>query len=176
MHLNLSSKSSGEVTALRELFEQYLKCAFWSEEQLLPFYDRIRSRIASRDVLMALEKHSAHTTLQYQRLLEIFKSIGIKPGAQRFEALAHHTHRLENVLAQIPRGPVQDAALIAELQQIIHCEIACYGTLRSFAISLKEERVVWLLEESLDEEKSFDMSLSAIAQAYVNDEAANCEF
>ncbi|HRN99589.1 MAG TPA: DUF892 family protein, partial [Flavobacterium sp.] len=81
MHLNLSSKSSGEVTALRELFEQYLKCAFWSEEQLLPFYDCIRSRIASRDVLMALEKHSAHTTLQYQRLLEIFKSIGIKPGA-----------------------------------------------------------------------------------------------
>jgi ferritin-like metal-binding protein YciE len=176
MHLNLSPKSAGEVTALRELFEHYLKCAYWTEEHLMPFYGRISERIGSRDVLAAVEKHSGSTTLQYQRLQDIFKSIGLKPSSHRFEALAHHTQRLETVLAQIPAGPVQDAAIIAELQQIIHCEIACYGTLRSFAIALKEERVVWLLEENLNDEKAFDTSLSTIAQAYVNDEAANLEF
>lgn len=149
MYLNLSSNSPAKVTALRELFEQYLKGAFWSEEDLTSFYNRIRNRIASRDVLLALEKHWAHTTQQYQRLLGILKSIGIKPVAQRFEAL-YHNHHLESILAQIRRGPVQDAARTAELQQIIYCEIACYGTLLPFAISLKKEHIAWLLKENLD--------------------------
>lgn len=176
MHLNLHPKLTEEVTALRPLFEDYLKCALWCEEHLMPFYDQIMDGISSGDVRESLEEHSGHTTQQFRRLLEVFDSIGIKPEGRKFEALDKHMKNLETILLQIASGPVRDAAIIAELQQIIHCEIACYGTLRSFAITLKEERVVWLLEENLEEEKAFDAKLTQIARAYVNDEAANTEF
>jgi len=48
--------------------------------------------------------------------------------------------------------------------------------LKSFAFTLKEEDVVGMLEQSLQEEKDLDMKLSVIAEAYINDEAANKEF
>lgn len=175
MYLNPYPQLS-QQTALRPLFEDYLRCALWSEERLMPFYQRIAEQSGSKGLIDLVQDHASATTQQFRRLLEIFESIGLKAEERPFEALEKHMSRLEKIAGEIPSGPVRDAAMIAQLQQIIHSEIACYGTLRSFAIALKEERVVWLLEESLDEEKLFDSKLSFLALAHVNDEAANSEF
>lgn len=175
MYLNLHPQST-QQTSLRPLFEDYLRSALWSEERLMPFYQRMAEQLGSKGLIDLVQDHLGATTQQFRRLLEIFESIGLKAESRRFDVVEKHLKRLENLLQQIESGPVRDAAVIAELQQIIHCEIAVYGTLRSFAISLKEERVVWLLEESLGEEKSFDSKLSFLALAHVNDEAANSEY
>lgn len=73
------------------------------------------------------------------------------------------------------RGVVRDAGIIAVLQKIKHYEIACYGTMRAYAIALREEQAVTLLEETLEEEKDVDLQLSNIAESHINIEAADRE-
>jgi ferritin-like metal-binding protein YciE len=47
--------------------------------------------------------------------------------------------------------------------------------MRAYAIALREEDVVILLEETLNEEKNTDTELSAIAESHINTEAADKE-
>jgi ferritin-like metal-binding protein YciE len=64
-----------------------------------------------------------------------------------------------------------DAALIARAQAIEHFEIACYGTLQSWAAQLGYDQAVPLLEESLEEEEDFDETLTEMAEAKSNKDA-----
>ena len=47
--------------------------------------------------------------------------------------------------------------------------------MRAFAIALREEDAVTLLESTLQEEKDADLSLSHIAESHINIEAADKE-
>jgi len=64
-----------------------------------------------------------------------------------------------------------DAALIARAQVIEHFEIACYGTLISWAAQLGYDQAVALLEESLEEEENLDETLTEMAEGKSNLEA-----
>ncbi len=176
MQLNIKTPgTSEEVTALRPLFEDYLKCTYWSERALAPAFERVLNFISSKDIVRMLTIHAVNTRSHSDRLEKIFESIGIPAAEKRFDAIESLIGEIEIAIGQTEMGSVRDAALIAIIQMIIHCEIASYGTLRSFAISLKEEDVVTLLENNLQDEKELDLKLSVIAEAYINDEAANKE-
>jgi ferritin-like metal-binding protein YciE len=68
-----------------------------------------------------------------------------------------------------------DAALIARAQVIEHFEIACYGTLISWAEQLGYDQAVALLEESLAEEEDLDETLTEMAEGKSNLEAEKDE-
>lgn len=164
-----------EVTALRKLFEDYLKGIYWSENALAPMFLDLINHVSSKDISRLLAEHTANTRIHSDRIEKIFESIGIPVEEKKFQAMESLIHEAENILEVTSSGSVRDAAIIALVQHIIHCEIASYGTLKSFAITLKEENVVSLLEKNLDEEKELDIKLSLVAEAYINDEAANKE-
>jgi len=65
---------------------------------------------------------------------------------------------------------VMDAALIAAAQKVEHYEIATYGCLRTWAELLGKDEAIDLLEETLNEEKDVDESLTDIA-TNINQEA-----
>ncbi len=165
-----------EVTALRTLFEDYLKCVYWSEQTLGYAFSGLMEHISSKDISMMLTAHRMSTGIHADRIEKIFESIGIPIEMKKFEAMESLIHEIDVIIDQTTSGAVRDAAIIALLQHIIHCEIASYGTLKSFAVTLKEENVVSLLAKSLEEEKEFDQKLSLVAEAYINDEAANKEY
>lgn len=168
--------SVDEITALRPLFEDYLKCVYWSEKSLAAVFSDVLQYISSRETVKMLTVHLANTDTHVRRIEKIFESIGIQPEEKKFDAIESLIGEIDIAAGQINMGAVRDAAIIAWIQHIIHCEIATYGTLKSFAITLKEEDVVTMLEKNLQEEKEFDLQLSIIAEAYINDEAANNEF
>jgi ferritin-like metal-binding protein YciE len=58
---------------------------------------------------------------------------------------------------------VRDAGIIAAAQKVEHYEIAAYGTVRTFAEILGEERDADLLEQTLEEEKHADSVLTSIS-------------
>lgn len=177
MQSNIKTTDSvEEITALRPLFEDYLKGAYWSERALTPVFSDIVEYISSRETVKMLTEHTFNTQIHADRLDIIFESIGIQPEEKKFDAIDSLINELDIVVDQISSGAVRDAAIIALIQHIIHCEIASYGTLKAFALTLKEEEVVTLLEKNLQDEKEFDLKLSVIAEAYINDEAANKEF
>ena len=176
MHLNIkTSGTDEEVTALRTLFENSIKCTYSAEQKLALAFERLLKHLSSKDSIKMMTIHAVNTKMHVDRLEKIFESIGIQPDAMPFEAIDSLISELDRIVGQTEIGSVRDAALIAVVQMIIHCEIASYGTLRSFAISLKEEEVVTLLEKNLEDEKDLDLKLTVIAEAYINDEAANKE-
>jgi ferritin-like metal-binding protein YciE len=67
---------------------------------------------------------------------------------------------------------VMDAALIAAAQKVEHYEIASYGTVRTYAQLLGNDRAAKLLQQTLDEEGKTDKLLTQLAESSINIEAA----
>ncbi len=176
LQLNIRNQHSvEEVKELRTLFEDYLKFVYWTEKAIIPSLSYLIKSVSSQDFAKILMLHLANTHIHYDRLEKIFESIGIRAAEKRFEPIESLLNEIEVIIGQTNSGMVRDAAVIALVQHIIHSEIASYGTLKAFAITLKEEDVVELLEKNLEDEKELDRQLSKIAEAYINDEAANRE-
>jgi ferritin-like metal-binding protein YciE len=66
-----------------------------------------------------------------------------------------------------------DACLIAAAQRVEHYEIAAYGTLVAWARVMGHTEAAELLQTTLDEEKAADEKLSSIAEAGINQAAAD---
>jgi len=175
MLLNVAREYSSQARELRGLFEKQLKELYWAEMTMLPLLDDTIENTFSRDLVAALHEHKTQTAIHVLRLEKIFKAIGIKVIAERYEALACLMKEGENFIAEIKKGVVRDAGIISVLQKIKHYEIACYGTMKAYALALKEEDVVTWLEDTLEEEKEADLLLSSIAESHVNVEAADKE-
>lgn len=175
MQLNISREHSSQARELRGMFEQQLKELYWAENVMVPMLDKTIGNTTSKDLSDALINHSSETGTHAKRLEKIFVAIGLEAKAERYEALACLMKEGENFIMNARKGVVRDAGIIAVLQKIKHYEIACYGTMRAYAIALKEEDVVALLEETLNEEKQADLILSGIAESHINVEAADKE-
>src|SRR5439155_25512915 len=59
---------------------------------------------------------------------------------------------------------VKDAAIIAAAQRVEHYEIAGYGTARTYATLLGFGEAASMLEQTLEEEKEADETLSELAE------------
>jgi ferritin-like metal-binding protein YciE len=175
MILNIAKENHYKAHELRTLFEKQLKELYWAEKEMAAHMPDIIACITSKDLEAILKKLFAETSQHMVRLEKIFGKIGIAAEAQPYEALKCLMGETKRTIAQTKGGVVRDAALIAVLQKIKHYEIACYGTMRAYALALREEDVVTLLEATLDEEKRADTLLSAIAEAHINIEAADKE-
>jgi ferritin-like metal-binding protein YciE len=70
----------------------------------------------------------------------------------------------KELLEEIEKGEVLDAALIGACQKVEHYEMAAYGTLIAMANQLGMTGAAKLLTETYKEEKSADEKLSAIAE------------
>jgi ferritin-like metal-binding protein YciE len=67
---------------------------------------------------------------------------------------------------------VLDAALITAVQAVEHYEIARYGSLIAWARALGRDDCANVLQQNLQEEKTADKKLTAIAESEVNAEAS----
>ena len=61
------------------------------------------------------------------------------------------------------------AGLIAAAERIEHYEMAAYGTVRAFALLLRDESTADLLQLTLKEEEQCDKKLTLLAQAPINE-------
>jgi ferritin-like metal-binding protein YciE len=70
-----------------------------------------------------------------------------------------------------PAPNVLDAGLISAAQHVEHYEMAGYGTARTWARLLGYDNQAQLLQITLDEEEETDKELTALAEAFINEEA-----
>ncbi|WP_294820213.1 DUF892 family protein [uncultured Flavobacterium sp.] len=169
------AKGHSEARELRGLFERQLKQLYWAEGAMVEMLGGIIDSATSKDLVAQLEDQRYVTSRHIGRIEDIFRAIGLSAEAEEYDAVQC---LLKEALAFIEcskPGVVRDAGLIGILQKIKHYEIACYGTMRAYAIALREEDVVLLLEETLNEEKGADLLLSSIAESHINIEAADKE-
>jgi len=169
------AKGTNEAGELRGLFEKQLREIYWAEGVMVAMLNGIIAQATSKDLVALLQENVTDTKRHATRLEMVFNCIGIPVNALNYEALECMIKEAESFIHGTRRGVVRDAGIIAVLQKIKHYEIACYGTMRAYAIALREEDVVVLLETTLEEEKVADLLLSNIAESHINTEAADKE-
>ncbi len=162
-----------EQQGLRELYVDNLKDMYSAEKQILRALPKMIEGAANEDLANALEEHRAITEQQVTRLETIFGKLGSSARGKKCKGMEGLLEEGAELLEQEDESDVRDAGIIVAAQKVEHYEIAAYGSLRTFAELLGDDRAVQLLEESLEEEKDADEKLTALAQSCINLEAAN---
>lgn len=167
-----SQKNSSKVAqGLRDLFEDELKDIYWAEKALVKAIPRMVKNATSQELVNALKEHLEVTKGHVERLEESFTILGKAARAKKCEAMAGLVKEAEEIMEDTEDGVVRDAGIISAAQKVEHYEIATYGTLRTFAKTLGEGEISSLLQQTLNEEKEADQTLTQIAESSINVEA-----
>lgn len=156
---------------LQDLFEDGLKDIYWAEKELVKALPKMEKNSSSEKLKTAIQKHHLETKEHVERLEAVFKSIGVKPKAEKCDAMAGLLEEGKSIMEETEVGTVRDAGIIAASQKVEHYEIATYGTLAAFAKVLNHKEALNLLLKTLEEEKSCDEKLTSIADTNLNSKA-----
>ncbi|PZR17184.1 MAG: hypothetical protein DI539_17310 [Flavobacterium psychrophilum] len=158
-----------------ELYVDSLKDIYWAEKALTKALPKMAKNATSENLITALDEHLAVTEEQIARLERVFELAGKKAVAKKCEAMDGLIKEGQDIMESTELGPVRDAGIIAASQKIEHYEISTYGTLCAFAKTLGQNEAAALLEETLNEEKEADVTLTEAAYNTINFDAADEE-
>ena len=161
-----------EPKNLNELFHDTLKDIYYAEKKILTALPKMAKAAQSDDLRAAFKKHEAETEGQVERLERVFEIIGKKAEGKTCEAILGIVEEGQEIMKDYKGSPALDAGLLAGAQAVEHYEISRYGTLKTWADELGLKDAVSLLEETLEEEKKTDVTLTKIAKTVVNQQAA----
>ncbi|WP_106831370.1 YciE/YciF ferroxidase family protein [Parabacteroides pacaensis] len=161
---------SGEF---REFFIDQLKDIYWAEKALHKALPELMAASTSKKLAQAFEKHTKETAEQIKIDEQVFELLGEKPEGKKCDAMEGLIKEANSVIKDTEKDSyTRDAGLILAAQKVEHYEIASYGTLVIFAKDMGEPEVAKLLQQILDNEKETDVTLTKVAEEYVNERAA----
>ena len=158
------------VENLEQLLIDELKDIYSAEKQITRALPKMAKAAKSSELREAFETHLEETKGQIERLNEIFEALGKKPTGKTCHGMQGLVEEGSEMIQELEKGDVRDAALISAAQRVEHYEIAAYGTVREYAKMLGRKDAAKLLEQTLEEEKMADEKLNSIS-AQVNNEA-----
>lgn len=161
--------------SMQRLFEDTLKDTYSAEKQFLKGMGKLAKAATNADLKQAIEKHMTETEGHIERLEKAAEIIGTKPSGKACKAAQGLVEEAEEHVEEVEAGPVLDAAIIACAQKNEHYEISAYGTLIAWAEQLGQKEVASLLNETLEEEKAADGTLTQVAEGSVNQEATQAK-
>lgn len=158
------------VQNLEQLFIDELKDIYSAEKQITKALPKMAKAAKSPELREAFETHLEETKGQIERLDDIFETLGKKPTGKTCHGMQGLVEEGSEMMQELEKGDVRDAALISAAQRVEHYEIAAYGTVREYAKMLGRKDAAKLLEQTLEEEKATDEKLNDIS-GQVNNEA-----
>ena len=106
-----------------------------------------------------------------RRLEQIFEGLGENPKGKTCQAMKGLIEEGSEVLKEDGEESVLDAGIIVAAQKVEHYEMAGYGSVRTFAHLLGQNKAAELLQTTLDEESETNEILNKLAESVVNPEA-----
>ncbi|HEX4308385.1 MAG TPA: ferritin-like domain-containing protein [Acidobacteriaceae bacterium] len=155
---------------LRELLVEELKDLYSAETQLTKALPKVAKNASDPKLKKAIESHLKETEGHVARLEQIFEQLDESPKGKTCEGMKGLITEADERIKEGGEPAVLDAGLIADAQRVEHYEISAYGSARTFANLLGENKIVQLLEATLKEEKAADEKLTSIAES-INVEA-----
>jgi ferritin-like metal-binding protein YciE len=155
---------------LRELLVEELKDLYSAETQLTKALPKVAKNASDAKLKKAIESHLKETEGHVARLEQIFEQLDESPKGKTCEGMKGLITEADERIKEGGEPAVLDAGLIADAQRVEHYEISAYGSARTFANLLGENKIVQLLEATLKEEKAADEKLTSIAES-INVEA-----
>ncbi len=163
------------IDSLESLFQDELKDIYDAEKQITKALPKMIKKAGADELRTAFEDHLQQTEQQIERLEEVFEQLGMPARGKKCIGMQNLLKEGAEMMAEAEDDDTRDALMIAAAQKVEHYEIATYGTLRVWANLLGHADSAALFEETLDEEKETDQRLTAIAESFVNQAAADTD-
>ncbi|VEF10839.1 Domain of uncharacterised function (DUF892) [Pseudomonas fluorescens] len=141
---------------VEDLFIHELSDACSAEKQITKALPCLAKAATNPLFADAFTSHLEETHGQIERIDQLVELSGIKLKRIKCIAMEGLVEEPKELLEEIEKGAVHDAALIGAAQKVEHYEIASYGTLIAIAKHLKLDEAVALLAATLAEEKRAD--------------------
>ncbi len=153
------------IKTLEDLFIHELSDIYSAEKQLTKALPRLARAATNPELVTAFETHLEETQGQVERIDQVVDVLEIKLKRIKCAAMEGLVEEGKEVIEEVEKGPVRDAALIGGAQKVEHYEIASYGTIAALAKQLGYKDALPLLLETLAEEKATDEKLTLIAKS-----------
>ena len=162
-----------EMGTLHDAFLDEVRDAYDAEKQITKALPKMVKAATAPELRNAFATHLEETRGQVARLEEVFATLGEKVRGKHCAGMAGIIEEGKSAMEEDFDDATMDAVLIASAQRVEHYEMAAYGTLVAWAHSLGHNEAAALLEETLEEEKAADSKLTQVAEAGVNQDAAD---
>ena len=157
---------------LKDVFIDEVRDTYDAERQLTKALPKMAKAATSPELKEAFTHHLEETRGQIDRLEKVFEMLGERVRGKHCEGIAGIIEEGASMMEEDLDAATMDAALIGGGQRAEHYEMAAYGTLVAWARELGHMEVAEFLQETLEEEKAADETLSTLAQQGINPEAA----
>jgi len=165
-----------EQETLNELLVDCLRDIYDAEKQIVKALPKMIKAAESPDLKEGLASHLEETKQQVSRLEEVFQALDENAKSKPCKGMRGLLEEGSEVLSEEEPGVMMDLAIIAAAQKVEHYEISAYGTARTIAEKLGNQKVAKLLRKTEDEEKAADSKLNEVAfELYDSQEATDEE-
>jgi ferritin-like metal-binding protein YciE len=161
-----------ELDNLRALYIDELKDLYSAEKQLVKALPKMVENATHPSLKKAFSDHLSKTEGHVERLERIFETLEASPKGKKCVGMEGLIEEAQELIEEDPQEDVLDAGLISKAQHVEHYEMAGYGTVRTYAVTLGETEHARLLQQTLDEEEEADELLTSLAESSINIEAA----
>jgi ferritin-like metal-binding protein YciE len=162
------------ISTLSDLYIDELKDLWSANDQMARALKKIAPQATNTKLTEMLESSqkgiSSHTGLLKALIANHDEEVS-KEHCKGMEGLVNEA--LKHTIEDAPKkGPVLDAAIIAQFQRMTHYGITGFGTVAAFSKALQLEDEANRLKAAVKEMHVADDLMSELAEAAVNDDAA----
>jgi ferritin-like metal-binding protein YciE len=168
---NNTERQIMKLDTLQKLYVSELRDLYNAENQLLKALPKMAKAASSEELKDGFEKHLEQTKGHVERLEEIFEGLDENPKGKTCKAMKGLIEEGSEILKEDGEESVLDAGIIVAAQKVEHYEMAGYGSVRTFAQLLGQNKAAELLQTTLDEESETNEILNKLAEGVVNPEA-----
>ena len=163
---------SRKLENLQQLFLKELRDLYDGENQITEALPKLIEAAHHPELKDVLQQHVQVTKLQISRLDRIFQVLNETPTGEDCKGMKGLLKEGEEIASAEGDPSTIDAGIITAAQRVEHYQIAIYGAvrtyaelMRTYAEPLEQQEMASLLQESLDEKKEADETLSNIASS-----------
>ncbi|HZS56528.1 MAG TPA: DUF892 family protein [Bryobacteraceae bacterium] len=160
-----------KIQSVEDLFLVELQYIYGAEQQLVQSLPELAQAACAPQLREVFEQHLQDTKEHVRRIEDTFKSIGVPAQAQPNAVIKQLRQEAQQMIENIEKSELRDAALIIVGNQVEHYEMSAYGSLRTFAQLLGHEEAIGILQKTLDEEKKADAKLTEVGESQINIQA-----
>lgn len=160
------------MNTLRDVLEENVRDLYSAEIQSVRALARMGRGSSSRDLRRAFEKNWMRSRGRLDRLEQVCDLLRIEAKGGDCAAMRGLIAESGAIVEAKGEDEAKDAALISSARKMTHYAIAVYGTARTLAGVLEENKVANLLQTTLDEEIAEEGILTEVAAFELGDDDA----
>jgi ferritin-like metal-binding protein YciE len=154
---------SANLETLRELYHNQLRMLLSTEQQIVEALPKMMEKATDTQLKQAFRSHLQETNVHVTRIQDILREETQDVKAETCKVLKALVTEAEDMIKDAKDVAVRDAALIAAAQRVEHYEIASYGAVRQWAITLGKNDQASVLDQTIKEEGHADHLLTQIS-------------